>query len=575
MRQHFAALKQAGYVTISQQDIIDYYEFGKPLPEKALFLIFEDARRNTAIFAQKVLEESNFKATMLSFPERFELKDQRFLTPDEFADLETTTFWELGTNGYRYAFINVFDRYDNFFPKLNLFEHTILSPYLDLHLPIPRQSHYLMDYIRRADGTYQESNQELTERISSNYKDLYDVYADTVKAKPALHALLGPNPGRFGQIDEDGHPTNSFKFGENKDTDALNEYWIKNLFKININRTDTSVNKPGNNIYDLTRIQPQAWWSVNHLLARLKYDLEEEGLEHNNIEYVTGDPVKFDKWQLIRGAAEFRDKSIVATSFPRDISLLKLKESDHFKDVYVDVILKGNRLGHQKIYLRSDPILNKFTAVCILDNHLYITEKTDGAEKLLFKLNLDRHDGIPQESVHEDEKRAEIGALSAFMYSAPRNSKKAFEEEIKNKENELKIVAKIADGALEYVPIVTIYERGDRKLNISLIGNQISVSIDEKEAVANLPLTSDLPGAVYIETGWRGNYFTDETPDDIFRRDKVYDGVFEDFLITENTGKAIDKELVLFNIRPQGIDALMLKIYLIWDKIVEFLITDK
>ena len=34
------ALRDNGYVTVTQKDIIDYYKNGKKLPEKSLFLIF-------------------------------------------------------------------------------------------------------------------------------------------------------------------------------------------------------------------------------------------------------------------------------------------------------------------------------------------------------------------------------------------------------------------------------------------------------------------------------------------------------------------------------------------------------
>ena len=39
LNEHLTALRDCGYVTISQQDVIDYYEQGKVLPEKALFLM--------------------------------------------------------------------------------------------------------------------------------------------------------------------------------------------------------------------------------------------------------------------------------------------------------------------------------------------------------------------------------------------------------------------------------------------------------------------------------------------------------------------------------------------------------
>ncbi|MDF2879069.1 MAG: glycoside hydrolase [Clostridia bacterium] len=114
LEEHLKALKTSGYVTITQQDIIDYYEKGKKLPEKSLFLIFEDGRRDTAIFAQKIMEDYNYRGTMLTYADKFEEKDRKFLMPDELIGLEESTFWELGTNGYRLEYINVFDRNEKY-----------------------------------------------------------------------------------------------------------------------------------------------------------------------------------------------------------------------------------------------------------------------------------------------------------------------------------------------------------------------------------------------------------------------------------------------------------------------------
>ena len=99
--QHLTTLKERGYVTITQQDVLDYYQKGKVLPAKSLFLMFEDGRRDTAIFSQKILEKDNFIATCMTYPEKFDNKDTKFLMPDELKKLQGTTVWEMGTNGYR------------------------------------------------------------------------------------------------------------------------------------------------------------------------------------------------------------------------------------------------------------------------------------------------------------------------------------------------------------------------------------------------------------------------------------------------------------------------------------------
>lgn len=40
LHEHLQALKNMGYVTITQEDVLEYYQQGKELPEKSLFLIF-------------------------------------------------------------------------------------------------------------------------------------------------------------------------------------------------------------------------------------------------------------------------------------------------------------------------------------------------------------------------------------------------------------------------------------------------------------------------------------------------------------------------------------------------------
>ncbi|MBQ1462156.1 MAG: hypothetical protein IIZ16_09055, partial [Selenomonas sp.] len=85
--KHLQELKRQGFVTITQQDIKDYYQLNKPLPEKSLYLMFEDGRRDTAIFAQPILEDLNYKATIMSYGENVESMDLKFLKPSELEEL--------------------------------------------------------------------------------------------------------------------------------------------------------------------------------------------------------------------------------------------------------------------------------------------------------------------------------------------------------------------------------------------------------------------------------------------------------------------------------------------------------
>jgi peptidoglycan/xylan/chitin deacetylase (PgdA/CDA1 family) len=169
--QHLGALKKQGYVTITQQDIIDYYTNGKALPQKSLFLLFEDGRRDTSIFTEKLLQKYNYKGTIFTYADKFEKKDPKFLMPDELQDMRANGFWELGTNGYRLHFINVYDRYNDYLGDMDPLMHSMVQPVLGR-----KYNHYLMDYLRDENGYPLESYQAMKNRISFDYEKLDDVY---------------------------------------------------------------------------------------------------------------------------------------------------------------------------------------------------------------------------------------------------------------------------------------------------------------------------------------------------------------------------------------------------------------
>lgn len=532
--EHLRALKDLGYVTITQQDIIDYYQSGKDLPEKSLFLIFEDGRRDTAIFSQRILENLNFKATMLTYPEKFSRKDPKFLMPAELTDLEKTTFWELGTNGYRLAFINVFDRYDNYLGELDPLKHAAIAPYLGR-----KYNHYLMDFIRDEYGIPKESYNRMKERIDYDYETLRDVYTKSIGYVPGLYILMHSNTGSFGNNDK---------------VSAVNGYWIKTLFNMNFNREGFAFNRRNSSIYDLTRMQPQAYWHTNHLLMRIKYDIQQD------LAFVQGDLDKQKAWETLQGAAEFQEESVILTSLPQDRGLLRLKNSNDFEDIKLSVRLKGNKLGLQKVYLRADESLTRFLAVALVNNVLTVTEKNGGAEQELLALDLDQHDGKASRSIPEDKKAAEIRALETFIKYAD-SVEKAKLYAVRLKDKNLEYAAAVTDGAEEYVPDLSVHAQGDRRLFLAVKGNKMSIAIDGKEAVTDLQLAAPKAGAVYLETAWGGYGWSQRN-----LADDVYDGVFEKLIITENTGAKQEK--ILFDGGLQGFEAVKWKLKQGWEALI-------
>lgn len=540
LQEHLQALKNQGYVTITQQDVINYYQTGKILPEKSLFLMFEDGRRDTAIFSQKILEDLNFKATMLTYPEKFEKKDTKFLMPAELVDLERTTYWEMGSNGYRLAFINVFDRYDNYLGELEPLEHNSVMSYLGR-----KYNHYLMDYVRDEYFVPKESYEKMKDRISYDYDTLRKQYNSAIGYVPKLYILMHSNTGSFGNNDK---------------VSTVNEQWIKELFKLNFNREGFSFNVKNSSPYDLTRMQPQAYWYTNHLLMRIKYD------NLQKMEFVRGDLALQQAWDALKGAFEIQNETMILTCLPKDTGLVRLRNSADFADAKVSVHLRGNKVGTQAIYLRADNSLNRYLSVDITDNFLYVRERNSGAEKILHKLNLDKHDGKVPISIPEDKKAAEIRELETFVrYATSAEKAKIYAERLKDKE--LEKVPSVADGAPEYVPANSVHAKGDRTLTISLKGDKLSVMVDGKGAVQDLAVTVLQAGKVYLESGWKASGWSQRN-----LADDVYDGVFEKLVITENTGA--EKERVLFDGKLQGWDAVKYNLKHWWETLINWFIVN-
>lgn len=495
--EQLRTLHEQGFVTVTQDDIIAYYEDGTPLPEKALFLMFEDGRRDTAIFAEKILEKYNFKASMLTYAEKFELNDPKFLLADDLKELLDSTYWELGTNGYRLFYINVFDRYDHYLGELNTLEYARVTDCLGR-----KYNHYLMDYIRDKYDVPKESYSEMRARISADYEGMDREYTDKLGALPKLYSIMHSNTGQFGNNDR---------------VSDVNGEWIYKLFSLNFNREGDCWNttrEPEHTIYDLTRMQPQSYWYINHLLMRIKYD---SGLE---IQFVPGDETEYANWDVRQGAMECKQEKLVVTSEPESEGLAMLKGYT-FRDGQVNVELTGNKLGMQRVLLRSDETGQNAVYVSLENNVLKAGELSGGAEKELFSLDLDDFDQVEPVSVEEDEKAARLVELSTLArYAEDVDTASAFLAE--SREVEKWDPASVEEGAQEYVPDIDIRDAGDRALTITLNGAGMRIDVDGKTAAEDIRVENVSEGQLGFVCRWGGFGWSQRN-----LADDVYDGVFE------------------------------------------------
>ena len=512
LEQELGVLHELGYVTVTQQDIYEYYydHENKKLPEKALYLMFEDGRKDTAMFAEKLLEKFNYRATVMTYASNLEITDNTFLSPKDIRKLEKDGFCELGTNGYRLAYINAYDRHDRFLGQLTAKEYVKVRPFLRRDY-----NHYLMDFIRDENRIPVESSAQMRERIDYDYDKMEEIYTREFKRVPLAYAIMQANTGRFGNNDK---------------VSDRNREDMGRIFSLNFNREGFSLNDAGVDEYDLTRMQPQAYWYVNHLLMRIRDDLDED--EKDWIRFVSGNAARASKWEVSEGAAEFDNDLIALTSLPGSHGKMTLKaEGGLPESVYITAELMGNVLGEQTIALCGADDGGDALEVSLQDDHIIIKNSRAGNTEVLYDYDL--YELTPEEdriSVEEDDAnalQAELNARSRFSEDMKESVLFYFEgvdASVKSREE----VVTYEDGGEEFVEEFDINDKGDRKVGILLSGDELSVTVDGVLVADRIDVSDSVADREKLS-------LICGVPDEDYSQrnltDDVYDGVFKELAV--------------------------------------------
>lgn len=486
------ALKELGYVTITLQDVIDYYEKGITLPDKAMLLVFEDGRTDTAIFSQPYLEQNNYSAIMCSYGNNLEIRDSKKLSSKDLVRLEKSSFWENGTNGYRLSYINVFDRYGRFLGEMDSLEYNAVKQYLGREY-----NHYLMDYLRDENYMPIESYDEMKERISYDYTLMENAYKKALGYIPKLYVIMHSNTDRFGN---------------NARVSEVNEINMESLFPLNINREGYAVNTIETDMLDLTRLQSQAYWSVNHLLMRIWDDLDEPN--KSNIKFITGDEERASCWETEFGAAEFVKDKIYLVSLPKSNGLLTLKDSGDYRDVMIEMKLTGNYCGNQTVILRCSEQADNSVKITFRLREMIVSDR--GRE--LARVNLDEVLGIQYDSVEEDKRNALVKEYEVRSDSA-RNWEESMAFSMEAKAVSEQDAASVSEGAEPYIRKIEAHEPGEWKLIIRLKDDVLSIWVDGKEALRDCKVETLTSGSVKLEAA--------PLPEEEYRQRNITDDVYE------------------------------------------------
>lgn len=506
-KKQVALLAQSGYVTITQQDVLDYYNEHKGLPEKAMLLLFEDGIFNTTVLTQPTLHRFNYKATMCTYSENLDDQEGLYITADNMQNLIDTTFWEMGSNGYRLSYINVFDRYRNYFGHLNQKEHQAVREHLRRDY-----NHYLMDFLRDKDRLREESEVEMKRRISWDYEQMREDYTAALGEVPALYVLMHSNTRAFGN-----DPLVSDQ----------NEQELTKLFKMNFNRQGSCLNTSESSIWDLTRLESRHYFSPNHLMMRVWDDTGD------NVCFLMGDLKAAEHWEVNGGVADMEGDRIILTTLPYGEATMLLKDCE-VMDPDVTVTLQGNVVGKQGILLGATEDGSTGIQVTLENNYLVVRSMAE-ADVKLFEINLFEFDGGPFISKEQDELDRLI-ALQQAIIDFDEDPERVRRAEAMLPDLQAMTVVNIEEGGEPYYPDLDISQRDERKLRVRMYGNELSIWLDNKPVVEKLK-TPATPGHHLMLTGAVSNdveRFSRENLDD-----DVYDAVFINLTVLDGTGNEV------------------------------------
>lgn len=361
LKEQLALLERQGYKTITQQDILDFYEKNKPLPEKSLYLSFEDGRTDSSIFAQNIMENLNYKATMFTYANKMDTRDNKFLKPKDLLLMEKSGYWELGSNGYRLTYINI---YNDKGQSLGMIDENDVPN----KTTIEYYNHYLMDFIRNPYMIPSETRKEMEARIKKDYKSMHDIYKEELGEVPRAYAIMHAN-----SLYNNMEPL----------VQSVNDKQIKETFSMHFNREQGAYNNADADLYNLSRLQVSPYWSTNHVMMKIRQ------ASKRNVEFEVGDQELAKKWSIVNGAVQFKNNEMTITSPPSSEGRVLLKKA--LPEQYsVNFVFKGNVVGQQSIYLNYDEKNNNYIRVALVDNEIVVSEKSAGAgvvEKERFPLN--------------------------------------------------------------------------------------------------------------------------------------------------------------------------------------------
>lgn len=229
-KEQFAALRNAGYVSIGLEDVRDLVVNGKPLPRKAVLMTFDQSRKSSYFDVRAVLREADWKAVMFLWTKPIVDEDPSALRWPYVRNMVRSRLWEVGAQSH------------NGFAQVQAD-------------PSGRLGNYLTTPIWLADKNDYEPLEDFKKRIAEDHALCMQLIQDGSRSKPTAYAYPY---GDFGQFDERAIVTR-----------RLNLDFVGNYYDLGFISGNLALNTRYSDRRRLNRLLVKPTWNGQELVARL------------------------------------------------------------------------------------------------------------------------------------------------------------------------------------------------------------------------------------------------------------------------------------------------------------------
>jgi len=227
----FEALQAAGYKTITPDDALAFLERRAPLPDKALLILFEGARKETFIRAHPILRRLGMRATLCIPTDALESWDESRLKERDIRKIGAMPQWSLASLGRQ-----------------------AVNPLTTSETGAT--DHFLSSRAWLAKDKRLETDAEFAKRLEDDYVKSAATMKSVNAGKP-VSAYVYP-------FADDGN-----RHGADPLAHGINTELVATNYAMAFVPASNPYNAPGRNRYNLTRLRVDGDWSAAQVLAQL------------------------------------------------------------------------------------------------------------------------------------------------------------------------------------------------------------------------------------------------------------------------------------------------------------------